>query len=364
MAREGIALFELLMRHQVSELRELASRYSIQCSNNMRKAELATTVQNALLESGRLRDILHTAGPVCWQLMQDAAASDVAILVYPKAVNYAMMFAELGYLQYKGDAQGGFVEMPVEIKDLFFLICSEWDEQNVRSDLLCAYSQAAVNLYGVISQEELVDIINRQIEGKTNFKELFLSQTRQPGFTDHYCLWENYLVNAGFMENDFKDVPTLLATIAGKPRYVPKQENFLRYSDDEYYERTFQTNRLSVALKTIWSMSSGQAEKMVSGIVYYIQAGANVSFALQVLLSHGLIHTNKTLQILTNMISEIHDTTRQWTNKGYTPRELAQIQAGVKGNSSQQAPEKIKIGRNVSCPCGSGKKYKKCCGRS
>jgi uncharacterized protein YecA (UPF0149 family) len=27
-----------------------------------------------------------------------------------------------------------------------------------------------------------------------------------------------------------------------------------------------------------------------------------------------------------------------------------------------QAPQKI--GRNDPCPCGSGKKYKKCCGRS
>jgi uncharacterized protein YecA (UPF0149 family) len=25
--------------------------------------------------------------------------------------------------------------------------------------------------------------------------------------------------------------------------------------------------------------------------------------------------------------------------------------------------EKIKIGRNDPCPCGSGKKYKKCCGK-
>ena len=26
--------------------------------------------------------------------------------------------------------------------------------------------------------------------------------------------------------------------------------------------------------------------------------------------------------------------------------------------------EKPKVGRNAPCPCGSGKKYKRCCGRS
>ena len=34
-------------------------------------------------------------------------------------------------------------------------------------------------------------------------------------------------------------------------------------------------------------------------------------------------------------------------------KELAEI----------QPPRAIKIGRNELCPCGSGKKYKKCCGR-
>ncbi len=31
-------------------------------------------------------------------------------------------------------------------------------------------------------------------------------------------------------------------------------------------------------------------------------------------------------------------------------------------NSNNKIPKKIKIGRNEPCPCGSGKKYKKCCG--
>ncbi|MQK95709.1 SEC-C metal-binding domain-containing protein, partial [Escherichia coli] len=29
-----------------------------------------------------------------------------------------------------------------------------------------------------------------------------------------------------------------------------------------------------------------------------------------------------------------------------------------------QNPKQKKIGRNDPCPCGSGKKYKKCCGRN
>jgi preprotein translocase subunit SecA len=44
----------------------------------------------------------------------------------------------------------------------------------------------------------------------------------------------------------------------------------------------------------------------------------------------------------------------------------SQMEAGVEGSMSREAPKPIKraepkVGRNEPCPCGSGKKYKKCC---
>ena len=37
--------------------------------------------------------------------------------------------------------------------------------------------------------------------------------------------------------------------------------------------------------------------------------------------------------------------------------------ADADGNKPKQVVKEPKIGRNDPCPCGSGKKYKKCCGR-
>lgn len=41
---------------------------------------------------------------------------------------------------------------------------------------------------------------------------------------------------------------------------------------------------------------------------------------------------------------------------------LCQI-AEITGGTPPQQVHKQKIGRNDPCPCGSGMKYKKCCGR-
>ncbi len=42
-------------------------------------------------------------------------------------------------------------------------------------------------------------------------------------------------------------------------------------------------------------------------------------------------------------------------------RERLKPGGGVKGVTIQRAPGVSPIGRNDPCPCGSGKKYKKCC---
>lgn len=67
---------------------------------------------------------------------------------------------------------------------------------------------------------------------------------------------------------------------------------------------------------------------------------------------------------LTALITEIYNNTRQYVLKGNTPREL-HLEEKKESDPILKADIKkhIKIGRNDPCPCGSGLKYKKCCGR-
>ena len=49
-----------------------------------------------------------------------------------------------------------------------------------------------------------------------------------------------------------------------------------------------------------------------------------------------------------------------------TPQSAAKPIQGSTGNNAPSAPVKrdsAKVGRNDPCPCGSGKKYKDCCGK-
>ena len=41
--------------------------------------------------------------------------------------------------------------------------------------------------------------------------------------------------------------------------------------------------------------------------------------------------------------------------------EVRQVLSGLNSDNLNQEPRELKIGRNDPCPCGSGRKYKKCC---
>src|SRR6266436_5572107 len=63
--------------------------------------------------------------------------------------------------------------------------------------------------------------------------------------------------------------------------------------------------------------------------------------------------------------SSIQDFTRNIQRK--KERELAELQfvgGDTSGNGHKQAINNNKVGRNEPCPCGSGKKYKKCHGQA
>jgi hypothetical protein len=67
-------------------------------------------------------------------------------------------------------------------------------------------------------------------------------------------------------------------------------------------------------------------------------------------------------------ISNVAAETRWWAGFHQQPAESASSVAGVEdslnsGETSQPRIAPAKVGRNDPCPCGSGKKYKKCCGK-
>lgn len=57
-------------------------------------------------------------------------------------------------------------------------------------------------------------------------------------------------------------------------------------------------------------------------------------------------------------ISQLHEVSHFVKEDG----DWLYVSGEIKNNSARQNPATGKVGRNEPCPCGSGKKFKKCCG--
>lgn len=71
------------------------------------------------------------------------------------------------------------------------------------------------------------------------------------------------------------------------------------------------------------------------------------------------------LEIIRDATSEEYEEMMEWLGGEFDPEEfdLHEINQMLKGSIEEDtAGTRPKIGRNDPCPCGSGKKYKKCCG--
>ena len=70
-------------------------------------------------------------------------------------------------------------------------------------------------------------------------------------------------------------------------------------------------------------------------------------------------HLNRLINLLMNMANSLPI----WANNGWSPNELLEEETGVKRFFNDDGSP-MKVGRNDPCPCGSGKKYKKCHGKT
>ena len=202
----------------------------------------------------------------------------------------------------------------------------------------------------------------------------------------------------------------------GKPYYIPSKEELLKYADEDYYEMTRQRSAMQAYLRR--RVSKAQVEDFDLELQLYATLGtASMQRIMDDMTRMGLVFNGfKDVQNFISLLTDMSNHSRMALNRGHTPVEIGAIMktknifprsisfgtnmtAALKngamdldelrqgilrmelpnenlrqsmlgeisrvGASSSTAAvvKKEKTGRNDPCPCGSGKKYKKCCGR-
>ena len=195
--------------------------------------------------------------------------------------------------------------------------------------------------------------------------------------------------------------------------YIPEQEEILDYTGHGYPSRDTCCRKVKEFLIKRMKIEEEQTENLMQVIYSRISLGGGPSDVTEIFEEEGIIFPNETtVRDFIALLIELNNSTRMIQNRGWTPSEmtkkrpvlpegqkptivpmssLAAEQLKQASNELQQMgftvdldsgadevetvfmPDGIaghtvkgtkKIYPNDPCPCGSGKKYKKCCGKS
>ncbi|EMR06948.1 hypothetical protein C772_01084 [Bhargavaea cecembensis DSE10] len=159
----------------------------------------------------------------------------------------------------------------------------------------------------------------------------------------------------------------------GKPYYVPGKEELLLYGDADHYEVTPELEKFQrFAERKLFRGEEARAINWVDYAQYLAASNTPPAQAMGLLLDdEGIVFDDdKQANELIGLFFDMVNATRMWENRGHTPNELREsgtlkvLEGGTAGSAGAgQNVIAEKVGRNDPCPCGSGKKYKKCCGK-
>jgi hypothetical protein len=148
------------------------------------------------------------------------------------------------------------------------------------------------------------------------------------------------------------------------PLNVPPKERLLPYADWLYFEETPAHRDF---IEFIRNKTGNDAEDeashklLVGELCSVLRQWAPMQECFDILESFEIkLRDLKETKQVSRLILQMSNNTKIWGNSGFTPNELnAHKQAGGANKSAGG-----KVGRNDPCPCGSGKKYKHCCGKN
>ena len=272
------------------------------------------------------------------------------IIEYDDVMNYQreIVYDRRNHALHKEDIGDELDQIIKEyIDDEIMLYCSgnkhDWDLDGLRLELLNIFGIDLTFKDNYESPDQLKDIIIREVSTSLHFKRDNFDQLLFNNFQKYVILktidqkWQDHL----YTMDQLREGIGLRAYGQKNPLIEYKQEGFAMFenmmieTNKETLKRIFRTDLSSISQN---SMQNNQQPKN-------IKAKSNVN------ILSSTLNQNKNSMQSQNMLGSTQ-------NPG--------LSKGLNSQNQARQPIKVekKVGRNEPCPCGSGKKYKKCHGKA
>ena len=244
----------------------------------------------------------------------------------------------------------------------------EWGALRGQMDILEMYANSAVHLYGAVTWTDLYDLMLRYDPGlllKQDEVERYLSaRALCPQMA--YRVDGDRIVDAIVFPRELEDseraVDEMLKVQKEWPRWYPAtRDELFSFETNEVHERTPEVERVELILRTTCKVPDDLVEQIIDAAYGLLVGSVPPEVICKSMVMANFIEklSSKSRQNLVEALCAWSETLHVQGQNGNTVRDLRASEAA---KVSTQVAEP-KVSRNAPCPCGSGKKYKLCCGK-
>ena len=405
---EGIMLRHVLRMYDKEILLNYARDLEIRRTSGLKKDELADKIANELLMSTVMRRRIAVLSPECRILLERAMREP--FIPTPEEMDDALCLHESDYAFLNKREQ---LDVPIDVKIAYEkLNTPEFRKYARKMSWLSQCLDFGEAFYGVFDKDVLRKVFNVRKGYHISEEELEKLCNEFPDdMTEcHMEEGQRFIVAEYLAYSDhYKD---LLDIQAGKDFYIPNEQEVLDYARNLYLSQKPEYQNFREFLQHEIGMTYDEADAEALETWDKIQFDIDFTEIVQYIIDvyEDLLDGTKIEKII-QLLQEVNNNTRMRIHRGHTPNEMMRkgMEEGrfsqrpivvpgstetanllksaseelkemgicvdfdsnaaiVPNNSSQNnvsgqvANSFKKIYPNDPCPCGSGKKFKKCCG--
>lgn len=365
-----LSLEEGLSRLTKAELDKLRQKLGVKNASSLKKPELIERLCAAVPEL--LEQQLGLIDSERYEWLAQASSRNGILNGEELEVSEAAYFQQQGWL-FPGTLNGHKVlVMPLELREPFKKASSpELKQRLKRNGQWIKLTCGLLYYYGILERGKLMQLIGEYM--KEPLQELDYLETvieslsHKPYFqltSDGWAHWRlQEKEHLQYILKEQRERPSL--------GYCElSRERVLQAADFNYAESTPEVQAFVHYIRNNYTLTAVEAREIVEGIIWNIQEGDEFSETMSFMRTMIEMEDVQTLDEVLAFMVAIYNSTRQWALKGHTPNEVAAMSDNVLRNPvpAQRTAGQVfslesrkKIGRNDPCPCGSGKKFKKCC---
>ncbi len=235
----------------------------------------------------------------------------------------------------------------------------EFKEERKRISKIGDYLCAANSLYAVTPPSVVLETFNKYEEKKLTSDEL---QQAYKILCTYRCMVQyidgNFVDAALAEQKSFYEFNRMQKKV---PYYIPTQQEIRFMADNAGFLMTSELSILSRFLTDEVNVPDEMIPYMLRQVQAEIGMGGQLQEVMNDMEAAGIIlESDEQVEKFTAIITDVWNQTRMVLNRGHKPYEM--VMKGLEEVSSQRKNIQ-KVYPNAPCPCGSGKKYKKCCGK-